>query len=49
MIAGNMLLSKKSLDGGLVVGKGGGVIIEGIPSNVQVILTEKGQKFIENG
>ena len=41
------LESKNLLDDGLVEVKGGGVLIEGIPSNAQVFLTRKGQRFIE--
>ena len=48
VMAGNMLLLIKNLlDEGLVAVRGGGVIIEGIPSNVVVILTDKGNRFIE--
>jgi len=48
VFAGNMLLLIKNLlDDGLVEVKAGGVWIEGIPSNAQVFLTKKGQRFIE--
>lgn len=48
IIAGNMLLLIKNLlDEGLVTLRGGGVIIEGIPSNVIVTLTDKGKNFIQ--
>ena len=47
IIAGNMLLLIKNLlDDDLVTSTGGGVIIEGIPSNVTVTLTGKGSCFI---
>ncbi len=48
VIAGNMLLLIKNLiDEQLVAGKGGGVIIEGIPSNVMIFLTDRGKQFIQ--
>jgi len=47
IMAGNMLLLIKNLlDEGFVLIRGGGVIIEGIPSNVIVTLTPKGSEFI---
>ncbi|MFH1439452.1 MAG: hypothetical protein ABIG89_02730 [Candidatus Woesearchaeota archaeon] len=46
-MAGNMLLLIKNLlDENLVNVNGGGVIIEGIPSNVRVSLTQIGDQFI---
>ena len=48
VMAGNMLLLIKNLlDDELIDIKGGGVIIEGIPSNVMVVLTSKGNEFIK--
>ena len=48
VMAGNMLLLIKNLlDEELIAVRGGGVIIEGIPSNVIVTLTDKGNRFIE--
>ena len=48
VMAGNMLLLIKNLlDESLVDIRGGGVIIEGIPSNVVVTLTNGGNRFIE--
>ena len=48
IMAGNMLLLMKNLlDENLVNVTGGGVIIEGIPSNVRISLTQKGNQFIE--
>jgi len=48
VMAGNMLLLIKNLlDDDLVNIRPGGVIIEGIPSNVIVTLTIKGNRFIE--
>jgi hypothetical protein len=48
VMAGNMLLLVKNLlDEELIAVRGGGVIIEGIPSNAIVTLTDKGNKFIE--
>ncbi len=48
IMAGNMLLLVKNLiDESFVCFVRGGVIIEGIPSNVRVILTDKGKIFID--
>jgi len=48
VMAGNMvLLIKNLLDEGLVSLTSGGVIAEGIPINVHVLLTDKGQEFVE--
>lgn len=48
IMAGNMLLLIKNLlDESFVNVIGGGVIIEGIPSNVKVSLTQKGNQFIQ--
>lgn len=47
-MAGNMLLLVKNLlDEGIINLEGGGVIIEGIYSNVSVLLTNKGREFID--
>ena len=47
VMAGNMqLLIKNLLDDEIVITLPGGVIIEGIPSNVVIGLTEKGKQFI---
>lgn len=48
IMAGNMLLLIKNLlDESLVNIQGGGVVIEGIPSNVIISLTNEGLKFIK--
>lgn len=48
IIAGNMqLLIKNLIDESLVQLSSGGVIAEGIPINIQVVLTKKGKIFID--
>jgi len=48
VMAGNMLLLIKNiLDEELINVRNGGVLIEGIPSNVSIALTSKGTKFIK--